>query len=117
MRGAAGRTARASDCGRGDAVEGSGDAGIQTVFADVESAVDVYVSSINRILRRKNLSEIDIPILMWHGALDENVKVETARYVSENLPNCTPVFMEQEGHLSLIYTHAEEIFKTLLKQE
>lgn len=64
-----------------------------------------------------NLSEIYHPILMWHGTLDENVKVETARYVSENLPNCTPVFMEQEGHLSLIYTHAEEIIKTLLKQE
>jgi pimeloyl-ACP methyl ester carboxylesterase len=66
---------------------------------------------------RFSLSEIDHPILMWHGGEDENVKVETARYVSENLPNCTPVFMEQEGHLSLIYTHAEEIIKTLLKQE
>ncbi len=64
-----------------------------------------------------NLSEIDIPILMWHGALDENVKVETARFVSENLLNCTPVFLDKEGHLSLIYTHAEEIIKTILKQE
>jgi len=33
---------------------------IQTVFADVPSAVDVYVSSINRIFRRKNLSDVDI---------------------------------------------------------
>ncbi|RKZ85740.1 MAG: hypothetical protein DRQ39_06720 [Gammaproteobacteria bacterium] len=33
---------------------------IQTVFADVSSAVDVYVSAINRIFSRKNLSEIDI---------------------------------------------------------
>ncbi len=64
-----------------------------------------------------SLTEIDHHILMWHGGEDKNVKVETARYVSENLPNCTPVFLDKEGHLSLIYTHAEEIIKTLLKQE
>jgi hypothetical protein len=33
---------------------------IQTVFDDVSSAVDVYVSSINRLFSRKNLSEVDI---------------------------------------------------------
>jgi len=33
---------------------------IQTVFADVGLAVDVYVSSINRIFVRKNLSAVDI---------------------------------------------------------
>ncbi len=96
---------------------------VQSLLSTLEVALSqgIYGAKEDAIIYKKewgfNLTEIDHPILMWHGGKDENVKVETARYVSENLPNCTPVFMEQEGHLSLIYTHAEEIIKTLLKQE
>jgi pimeloyl-ACP methyl ester carboxylesterase len=57
-----------------------------------------------------NLADISSSMVLWHGALDENVKIETARYVSEQMPNCKSIFKENEGHLSLIYHHADEIF-------
>jgi len=58
------------------------------------------------------LSDIDTKVIMWHGELDENVKIETANYVAEQLPNCQMVTKSEEGHLSLIYNFADEIFRT-----
>ena len=40
-------------------------------------------------------------------------KFETAHYVSETLPNCEARFMENEGHLTLIYKNGEVILKSL----
>ena len=62
------------------------------------------------------LAEIQSTIHLWHGALDENVKIETARYLTEQLPYCKFLSKEKEGHLSLIYHHADEIFGTFSKQ-
>ena len=59
-----------------------------------------------------DLSEIDQAVILWHGGKDENVKIETAEFVSENLPHCTPHIKPDEGHLSLLYKHAEEILGT-----
>lgn len=56
------------------------------------------------------LSDIDTKVILWHGALDENVKIETANYVAEQLPNCQMEAKSKEGHLSLIYNYADEIF-------
>ncbi len=56
------------------------------------------------------LSEIDKEIILWHGDKDENVKIETARYVAEQLPNCQKTLESEEGHLSMIYKYADEIF-------
>ena len=58
------------------------------------------------------LTEIHLPVHLWHGALDENVKIETARYLAEQLPDCKFLLNEKEGHLSLIYHHSDEIFST-----
>jgi hypothetical protein len=58
------------------------------------------------------LSDIDTEVFMWHGELDENVKIETALYVAEQLPNSKMETKSEEGHLSLIYNHADEIFST-----
>jgi pimeloyl-ACP methyl ester carboxylesterase len=58
------------------------------------------------------LSKIETQVILWHGELDENVKIETARYVAEQLPDSQMVTKSEEGHLSLIYNHADEIFRT-----
>lgn len=58
------------------------------------------------------LSDIDTKIIMWHGELDENVKIETALYVADQLPNAQMETKSDEGHLSLIYNYADEIFST-----
>ena len=56
------------------------------------------------------LSDTDTKVILWHGELDENVKIETANYVAEQLPNCQMETKSKEGHLSLIYNYADEIF-------
>ena len=58
------------------------------------------------------LSDIDIEVYLWHGEKDENVKIETASFVAGQLPNCQSDIKSQEGHLSLIYKHANDIFQS-----
>lgn len=59
--------------------------------------------------------QIDQTVIVWHGGKDENVKIETAEFVIENLPHCTRHIKPEEGHLSLVYLHAEEILGTFLE--
>ena len=60
-----------------------------------------------------NLESIEIPVTIWHGNLDENVKIETAEYVIGQLPQCNKKIIKGEGHLSLLTNYAEEIFAQL----
>ena len=62
-----------------------------------------------------DLSEINQAVIWWHGGLDENVKIETAEFVIQNIPNCSPVIKPEEGHLSLLVHSAEEILTTFLE--
>ena len=55
------------------------------------------------------LSEITIPVVFYHGELDQNVRIESARYVARELNDCSANIMENEGHLSLIYKYRDEI--------
>lgn len=59
-----------------------------------------------------DLSQIDQEVILWHGGKDENVKIEVAEFVIENLPHCTQHIKPEEGHLSLLVLHAEEILGT-----
>lgn len=61
-----------------------------------------------------DLEDILTETNIWHGEQDENVKIETARYVADGLPNGEFHALAGEGHLSLIYTHADAIFKSLV---
>lgn len=61
------------------------------------------------------LEEIDFPSLyLWHGELDPDVPVMIGRAIARNLPQCKAAFYPQEGHISLIVNHREEIVATLL---
>lgn len=59
-----------------------------------------------------DLSQIDQAVILWHGGKDENVKIESAEFVMETLPHCTPHIKAEEGHLSLIALYAEEILSS-----
>jgi pimeloyl-ACP methyl ester carboxylesterase len=52
-------------------------------------------------------------IYLWHGALDRDVPVQMGRVVAERLPRCHATFYPDEGHLSVIARHANEIVATL----
>ena len=48
---------------------------------------------------------------LWHGEQDQNVKIETARFMASKLPNCTPHYFPDEGLISLIGNRFGEILK------
>jgi len=62
-----------------------------------------------------DLSEINQAVIWWHGGLDENVKIETAEFVIQNVPNCSSVIKPEEGYLSLLVHSAEDILATFLE--
>jgi pimeloyl-ACP methyl ester carboxylesterase len=63
-----------------------------------------------------NLTEIKAAnLFLWHGGLDRNVPISMAKAVSERIPGCRASFFPEEGHLSLLYNHGEEIISTLVK--
>ncbi|HEX8032883.1 MAG TPA: hypothetical protein VF510_03505, partial [Ktedonobacterales bacterium] len=61
------------------------------------------------------LEEIAFPSLyLWHGELDPDVPVAMGRAVAESLPQCNATFYPNEGHISLIVNHREEIVVALM---
>lgn len=50
---------------------------------------------------------------LWHGTEDHQVRPERARAASVVLPRCQPVFYPDDGHISVIVNHADEIVHAL----
>jgi pimeloyl-ACP methyl ester carboxylesterase len=51
---------------------------------------------------------------LWHGELDREVPVATARAVAQRLPQCQATFYPAEAHISVIVNHAEAIVRALV---
>jgi len=62
------------------------------------------------------LSGINTQVNLWHGEKDKNVKIETANYIAEQIPNCHLEAKSAEGHLSLICKYSDEIFHTFTRE-
>ena len=61
------------------------------------------------------LEEIKFPsIFIWHGELDTEAPVASARRVAEKLTQCKATYYPSEGHISLIVNHAQDILKALI---
>jgi pimeloyl-ACP methyl ester carboxylesterase len=66
--------------------------------------------------RQWGFDTADITLLtvhIWHGELDKQIPVSTARAVAATLTNCQATFYPDEGHISTIVNHAEEIVRSL----
>jgi pimeloyl-ACP methyl ester carboxylesterase len=61
------------------------------------------------------LEDIQTPVLLWHGEVDQNVPVAMARYMAKAIPHSEAKFYPNEGHLSLFKRHAEEIVRSLIE--
>ena len=61
------------------------------------------------------LEDIRVPVLLWHGELDQNIPVAMARYMAKIIPGCTATYYPGEGHLSLFKKHAAEIIQSLTR--
>ena len=49
-----------------------------------------------------DLHDVDVPVIVWHGELDENVPVGHGRAIAAALPSCTARFRPEHGHLSIL---------------
>jgi pimeloyl-ACP methyl ester carboxylesterase len=64
------------------------------------------------------LEDIAFPsVYLWHGELDPDVPLAMGRAVASQLPHCQATFYPEEGHLSVIVNHREEIVTTLMAEE
>jgi pimeloyl-ACP methyl ester carboxylesterase len=63
------------------------------------------------------LADITAEVHLWHGEQDPNVLVSVGRYVADAIPNCHATFLENEGHMTLVYTHVRDILRTLVAYE
>jgi pimeloyl-ACP methyl ester carboxylesterase len=46
-----------------------------------------------------DLSQVRVPVRVWHGLRDANVPVDIARYVAANIPGATLHIEPEAGHL------------------
>ena len=58
--------------------------------------------------------EIAVPIHLWQGEVDQNAPVAMGRYLASAIPDCRAAFYPNEGHVSLIANHADEILGVLI---
>ena len=55
-------------------------------------------------------------VFLWHGEQDRIMPVAPARLLVQLLPHCTATFYPDEGHLSTVVHHAQDIFRLLSGQ-
>jgi len=61
------------------------------------------------------LEAINFPrMYLWHGELDRDVPAAMGRALAERLAQCRVTFYPDEGHISLIVNHHDEIVATLM---
>ena len=61
-----------------------------------------------------NPADIRIPVQMWQGEKDMDAPPVMARFVSSAVPHSKITFYPEEGHLSLMVNHIEEILTALV---
>jgi pimeloyl-ACP methyl ester carboxylesterase len=60
------------------------------------------------------LSEIKVPVRLWHGKKDRTFHWQLAESLGKDLPNCRLRLVEGEGHYSLPIRHMDEILADLV---
>ena len=62
-------------------------------------------------------TDIHIPVYLWQGTKDQNAPPSMARYLAASIPKSHLRLYPEEGHLSIMANHAEEIFRTLVVEQ
>lgn len=60
-----------------------------------------------------SLSEIAVPVSIWHGTHDAQVPVSIGQYYAANIPRARATFPEHEGHVSIVTNYLEAIIGDL----
>jgi pimeloyl-ACP methyl ester carboxylesterase len=56
-----------------------------------------------------DLSDVSVPVLLWHGERDRNVPVAAGHYLVGAIPHCRAIFYADDAHLSVPLRHQEDI--------
>jgi pimeloyl-ACP methyl ester carboxylesterase len=62
-------------------------------------------------------ADIRIPVYLWHGARDQNASRAMAEYLAAAIADSHLTVYPDDGHLSVMAHHAEEILRTLTQAE
>ncbi|RPI30619.1 MAG: alpha/beta hydrolase [Chloroflexota bacterium] len=60
-----------------------------------------------------NLTDIQMPVYLWHGEADTNAPVAMGRFVAQSIPDCRAKFYPNEGHISVGVRYMDEILSVL----
>jgi pimeloyl-ACP methyl ester carboxylesterase len=52
-------------------------------------------------------------VFLWHGDQDRIISPALAHLLGQGLPQCTAIFYPDDGHISLIANHAQDILKAM----
>jgi pimeloyl-ACP methyl ester carboxylesterase len=63
-----------------------------------------------------SLEDVKQQVYLWHGEEDLSVRIETAKSVAGQLANCLPRYFPGEGHFSLLYNEAHDIYRLFVKE-
>lgn len=61
-----------------------------------------------------SLSELRMPVRLWHGDSDRSFSLGTAREMAKKIPNCQFRVIEHAGHYSVPIRHIREILQDLI---
>jgi len=59
-------------------------------------------------------ADIEMPVSLFYGTADQNVPIQMGEYYRDHIPGSDAIFYEGEGHF-IMYSHADEILSSLLK--
>jgi pimeloyl-ACP methyl ester carboxylesterase len=60
------------------------------------------------------LEDISMRVHLWHGGQDTVSPIAVGRLMASEIPNCVSKFYPNEGHLSVLFNHMEEILSVLV---
>lgn len=61
-----------------------------------------------------SLDQVKLPIHIWHGAQDRLVDVRQGKLMANSLPNARLTIYPDDGHITILSNHFEEIIGTLV---
>jgi hypothetical protein len=53
-------------------------------------------------------------VYLWQGEQDQNIPVATGKVIAKEIAGCQAKFMKDEGHISIISNHGEELLRTMV---
>ena len=59
------------------------------------------------------LSDVTVPVHVWHGRRDRQAAVAWAQHLAEAIPGATLTIVDDGGHFSTLVAHADEILAWL----